>query len=128
MRKIKFRAWNGTWMDNDFFIHSDGTAYDRAARTYDTPNTEIETVGGMIIMQFTGLRDIQENDIYEGDIVQQCAGHSDSLKYQIGWRMDRCGFWLYIDAAHPHLDLSTALSNLEIIGNVYEHPAMLNNH
>ncbi len=58
-REIKFRAWDGTKMrgisKNDFFsIRSDGMT---------SQNIPVD------LMQFTGMKDSECKDIYEGDIL-----------------------------------------------------------
>lgn len=130
MREIRFRAWNTNngmrYMDNDFFIGADGTVYDRASRTYDTPNLEIESVDKMILMQFTGLRDSKGVEIYEGDIVRQYEGEDYSLDYFVKWYQERCGFWLFtMPMMSAHLDLSAFRSKLTVIGNIHENPELL---
>lgn len=83
------------------------------------------------IMQYTGLKDKDGKEIYEGDIV--------SLKYlydkrttdkgQVVWREDKASFGLKslkgLTNEVYELYQVTAEHNLEIIGNIYENPELL---
>tara|TARA_R110002167_G_scaffold290181_4_gene495223 strand:+ start:309 stop:704 length:396 start_codon:yes stop_codon:yes gene_type:complete len=57
-REIKFRAWNGEQMVSPDYITRDGIGYwkENSIPSYSTD-----------LMQFTGLKDKNELDIYEGD-------------------------------------------------------------
>lgn len=73
-RVIKFRAWHkkDKWMESgdDLYIRADGAIFEPAKRTYDTPNAEIESSDDFILMQFTGLYDVNGVEIYESDVVE----------------------------------------------------------
>lgn len=120
MREIKFRAWDKElkMMDYDFYLHSSGKQYQFAERNYDTPHIEIEPCD-LKVMQYTGLKDKNGREIYEGDIVNHLyhyyAGH--------GVVSEENEIIVIEDIAKLPFDGSSV--ECEIIGNIYENPELL---
>lgn len=114
MREIKFRTWD----KEDGFVYSDKTNcchFD--AVCYDNEN----------IMQYTGLVDKNNKEIYEGDIIKLDGVCGDDGIYQIYYEEDFAGF-----AITKHIDKSSSESfgygeshHCEVIGNIYENPELL---
>jgi len=111
MRPIKFRAWlePQNKMETGLFgLRSDGI-----------PSFQSNVDGFKVtLMQFTGLKDENSKDIYEGDSILL-----NGLKCTIVWNEDRAGF--YYDTGyskHQHqwpLTCDEAIE-CEVIGNIYE--------
>ena len=122
-RTIKFRAWNKTcgWMlysNDDYFVRFDGQILEKAGRSYDTPNIEVECVKeDIVLMQFTGLLDKNGKEIYEGDVL----GVYDR-RWEVVW--DGFGFKCKSDQ-HFTSHLNENDSKLEVIGNIYENPELV---
>ena len=140
MRKIKFRAWKTTKsnsriekivhfglldLDEDYIIPS-GTYLDSSM------NPPEENNGPCVIMQYTGLRDKNGKEIYEGDIVDtDYAG--DVFRHRVCWSVIGAKFYFSDEDApgrdvssNQHYQLSSYLSDrYGVIGNIYENPELL---
>ena len=108
-REIKFRAWNGDKLSNtatlEKLVNSD--------YYFDVKN--------VVWMQYTGLKD---KNAYEGDVIRDNIGvgvieYSDKYAgFRVNYTNDRCK-WFY-----DYLD--SEMDCLEVIGNIYENPELLN--
>jgi len=137
-REIKFRAWNeedNRWASGlDFkreglFINyniSDNGEFELQA---DYP---MRGYGRFILMQYTGLKDKNDKEIYEGDIVKVPAGWGDGLLYNsfIGEiQYDAPNFYvnqgININKTGKWSNQEYKWEEIEIIGNIYENPELL---
>ncbi len=113
-RIIKFRAW-----DKQINVMSN---WDYIKDIWDLKYLEGKDKD-TIIMQFTGLKDKNGKEIFEGDIVKEKnisdGEHIRKVVFEKGgfWLegKDGSGGWLFIPLS------------IEIIGNIYENPELLNN-
>lgn len=117
MRQIKFRAWDKKdklWLTG-WHIGQEGVASE---------------YGNKVVMQFTGLHDRNEKEIYEGDVVKykydslnECV---TEIKYENTTGLYRLGCEVSEKSAINHiLGLSESYHTVEIIGNIYENPDLL---
>jgi len=114
MRQFKFRFWNEKGEDLYFWDMSKG----QSERDYDENH---------IIMQYTGLKDVNGVKIYEGDIITFFHGTDED----IGDYNPECfGVVSYVDGTFYINDKSQCpyLCSIiieEIKGNVYQNPEMI---
>ena len=120
-RVFKFRAWD----------KEENKMYYNAEYTYDYYGSEIPefSFGSVldsddyIVMEYTGLKDRNGKEIYEGDIdkygyiVTYVADINESLGMNCGWYLQRNDF----ESWSP---LECDSNEIEIIGNIFETPRL----
>jgi len=123
-REIKFRVWDKNrkvWGSPLLAMTSGNIHFDWRDRTII--NDDIE------VMQYTGLKDKNGKEIYEGDIInvwdwgypiadRKIFGKATVVwdETEKGWRHTYCG----ID-----IDSYDMFRSVEVVGNIYENPELM---
>ena len=126
-RDIKFRAWDEV---SEKMLNWNEFLDTNMKNTFIAPEST-----GLILMQYTGLHDKNEKEIYEGDIVLYQdwemayeGGGNDSFinKGIVEYCEDNC---CYNVTERQTVDITDVLykdnEDLEVIGNIYENPELL---
>jgi uncharacterized phage protein (TIGR01671 family) len=119
MREIKFRAWNGIEFYNP--ILSEGLVFENYREFEDFCPADDP------LMQYTGLKDKNGKEIYEGNIVLAYNPNLDDEKEVNEVIFDKGCFKLHSNKSNV-IDIpigSYKQRELEAIGNIYENPNLL---
>ena len=130
-RVIKFRAWDKKkrkMFDDEFFLTPDGGTY----------WNEDQNIADVDLMQFTGLKDKNGKEIYEGDLVKLVIdvgevvwisgegnigepddqwGSAPGFALRSMGLKDEDGYDIYLDFGSDRI--------FEVIGNIYANPELL---
>lgn len=135
-KEIKFRAWNngGNVMHYDFqFIKSGNEGNDWILFTSDKQTLKDDWKNNPFfqmqwnIMQFVGIKDRNEKEIYENDIVIVPAGYGGDMYFKeyVGIvEYDAPDYWIR-SRVKKHYGQDFDWGEIEIIGNIYETPELL---
>ena len=123
MRELKFRAWDPD--RKKMFTHPKWVMFtvDKSGNLtaknygYDHQERELE------IMQFSGLRDVDGVEIYDGDIVRLNGGGISAVEF-----ID-CGFYVKVQSIYSLLrydwELICNWESIKVIGNIHENQELL---
>lgn len=134
MRELKIRAWYKPYkqMCNVSMLQFDYDGTICAAVIIEKPfnDQRLAKIDDLIIEQFTGLKDINGTEIYEGDIVKYYPHHR-GVPYRVYWADKSAKFLIgrdgvigqsFSDIMH---NLNTGRIALEVVGNIHENSELL---
>lgn len=115
MREIKFRGkWNSKWYYGNLDVTIGGTCF-------------ISLVGGVIqrvdpdtVGQYTGLKDSEGREIYEGDVIKL-----DNEVYTVSWAKYSACWFVDLKNFGPFLFTQYHAGKSIVIGNVYDNPELI---
>lgn len=117
MRDIHFRAWDkekNIWIEGAYGFHILGESMLLGGLFQ---NYKLPKLNNIILMQYTGLKDKNTKEIYEGDIVKS-GKYIWSVQYNTN-------FAQFCVGTHHNIWMKTK-DGLEIIGNIWENKELLN--
>lgn len=130
MRDIKFRCWdteNKQMLKVQELDFEDTFYGGRLSIRADMYNDYFD-IEDMILMQYTGLKDKNEKEIYEEDIVKI----NDEIIAKVIWDNDYLGYFLYANEENSidsfengEQPLYDYWGSIEVIGNIYDNPELL---
>jgi len=120
MREIKFRAWDKEkkeMFEHGLFYLSTQKDFVEGFLCQINDGEWVDYKGKLTLMQYTGLKDKNGKEIYEGDIV-----NNYEYNYEVIFFNGSFGLEISKDELKSPLCF---YNNIEVIGNIYENPELL---
>lgn len=132
MKNFKFRAWD---KDHKYMEYTDKNLVvcfsDEGVEVTDhtTFSHSCTSMQNYELMQSTGLKDMKDTEIYEGDIVELKYPYDKRIKTRgsIVWDIYKSCFGISMKETTERYELYrvTAGNYLTVIGNVHQNPELL---
>ena len=145
-REIKFRAWDKTYKQMNYKVQVGNTDYADPNYTCNSiwvDSGDFKTIGWVNadencidLMQFTGLKDMNGQDIYEGDVLQ-CEFIPSYFGVEWNNEVSCYDWYVMTETKKLGASLAKAIEDapkktdkpfsqiIEVIGNIYENPELL---
>jgi uncharacterized phage protein (TIGR01671 family) len=155
-RELKFRVWNkatrswlneepGTHLWSEYsinifsgevveFVTGDNKFFSRADEpSFYFDKTVVVKESPYVIQQYTGLKNKNGKEIYEGDILERIGSSGSFVKIVVMWNTSECCF-VYNNVCNLHGNSNPLTNNFVnlsdwtywvVCGNIHENPELL---
>ena len=124
MRSLKFRVWD---IERECYLDKTELAGITPDGKYilcieDEEISPLEVEGNYIIEQYTGLKDKNDKEIYEGDIIDVSSVFVKPKKMVVEFSEEACGFEPFVNGCSDCY--FPAGKDVEVIGNIHSNPEL----